>query len=601
MPAYAPSDDVVVHSTLLPLVDPATRRRIPNPPAPVASPDSEPTHPILELQHSVGNYGLARALGRTAPAAPAPAPTAAPVIQRAVMSAAELEKRGGKGKNKKDGTATGYTKILQGVGALDATNPRSGEFATQVEQLQAQTAAWRKKHWFKSMFSGFFKEARAVRDLDKQLSAPEMKAAVTREKFYAAINDPATRAKQEELEAAASQGWSAASGPGAQKLGVGGSNTVFKVTIPTASAGPGGAANKNIKDYAFRFNHSISQETDWEQQDRLKEQVGKGYDRSVYLPQLARALGITTVNQSAKVKDDTPAAITELTKGENLATKLGKGSTLSEIDDNELQETMLYDMVFEASDAHFANYMLGEEGGAQRLKRIDVDDVFDVVNWNYGDPDRPGESLARAGSALAGLPQARRSLSPQLVAKIEKWKPEAMRTAMENAPGTDGRNVFSPREIEKVMANMASLKRLAAQTPTRSARDLFDAYNIEGLVAKGRDATEYTSLLNQNGSIPAEKYLGFNTGAVRGHYGLYGSLGHLNALENQPAAATTPTAPKAKRPGRRKAKARVPQPAGPAPTPVPAPQPAPKAGANKSGIFQTIKNFFSKKRDPQSG
>ena len=458
---------------------------------------------VLTLQRTVGNHALAHALGRNRRAPrqhvrpPLLSTTAPTHIQRApgdLMSADDLRKRGGKAKNKKKGGLLGtcYGKVL---GGLESLKSQTGEdYAKTVDELRTNTKAWQKKHWFQNFMSRItpfgFKKAKGMRQLSSQLDAPEMKTRISKERFWGAINNPDARTKQEELEQALPSVQEG--GEDVSKLGAGSSNKVFSVKVPTPIKTKDGWDRdpEKKKGYAYRLNITTNN-TALPPDESDMRSAKKEYNRTVYLPLLARGLGLSTVAQSVQTigKRGGLESVSELAKGKNLLDILkGKDASdvIGKINDEDLQETMLFDMVFQAGDAHLGNYVLSEEDGVSRLKRIDVDSIFEALNPEFKVDPEKDESKARAGSGIAGLPQANRLLSPKVLDKIKRWDPEKIRTAMENTPGTDGENTFDKVQIDKVVANIKSIRKLVGVDKNKkesgkklSARELFNAYNRE--------------------------------------------------------------------------------------------------------------------------
>jgi hypothetical protein len=565
------------------------------------------THPVLQLQRLVGNRAMVRALGRDRRVAPAPVrPALLPVtslslIQRQpdnLMSAEELEKLGGKPKSQKGGPgATLYSKILQELTSIGSMKEKSGaEYVGHIEDLQSHVNEWRTKYRLryslsKSKLLGWSApQTRAVRALETQLTSKAMQEKLNQEKaklskeevplsnkeiearkkqFWEAINDPQAQAKQQELEKVLP---SIREAEDKEKIGAGSSNWVYKVNLPTQTKVKG-SNQSTIKSYAYRTNiHTFDPKTfkgtqeEAEPKQKQALRAKKEYDRSVYLPLLARALGIKTVAQSAQAKGrrGRPEAVSEFAKGQSLLKILESGKTPTGISDEDFQENMLFDMVFQAGDPHVGNYMLGEEGGVKRLKRIDVDAVFNTTNpWFVNKPAKEKQqiknkyrqrymknkivdedpSIARAGSALAGLPQANRLLNPKVIDKIKKWNPQAIRKAMENTPGSEGRNTFDKEQIDKVVANILSIQNLVGANKKLSARELFNEYNREQATGFDEQLMTLDKLLPKMKLTTADRYLFYNTGLVPfidlgteyqfNKESLYGKLGHLEKSETK--------------------------------------------------------------------
>lgn len=190
-----------------------------------------------------------------------------------------------------------------------------------------------------------------------------------------------------------------------------------------------------------------------------------GLQREVMMPLMARSLGLDTLAISARVKGpggETYAANREAGKSGQDIIKQGDQKGLKQMIDTptqQVQDTLLADILFQDSDAHSGQYLFGDQG----LTKIDNEDLGgDSGAHLSGGKDH----WAAAGSFAAALPGARDELTPETLEKIKSWDPEHLAEMMQSATfekqeGGTAR-AFSKRAQGRIEGNMALIKTLAS-------------------------------------------------------------------------------------------------------------------------------------------
>ncbi len=195
--------------------------------------------------------------------------------------------------------------------------------------------------------------------------------------------------------------------------------------------------------------------------------------KAVIIPLIARLLGIDTLNLSAEKNwgkalggDEQPRLLMKKLKAKDFESLLneetGPDERISKIDDDQLQKTVLFDMLFENTDAHMRQYVVSESG---ELFKVDQEGYLLFAQKRRGG--------AKAGSFLAGLPQANHMLTSSTLRLVDDWDSTELEGFMRAA------GIFARVQIEHVLENLVTIKDIIK--PNITIRELFEKYNGEYL------------------------------------------------------------------------------------------------------------------------
>lgn len=150
---------------------------------------------------------------------------------------------------------------------------------------------------------------------------------------------------------------------------------------------------------------------------------------------------------------------------------------IMKVDKQQIQDTMIFDMLFEYQDGWASQYMIDDKG---TLTKIDNDD--------YGLAQGSGRRGEKSSSFVTGLPQANRLLTDKTKDRIRNIDPEhlegmlaaAKYKAKNNKDDPKRESLFDAKAIERAKRNLADLQLLieiGEEFEGLSARELFDFYN----------------------------------------------------------------------------------------------------------------------------
>jgi hypothetical protein len=280
-----------------------------------------------------------------------------------------------------------------------------------------------------------------------------------------------------------------------ESYGAGGANTAYSLTEKQGR----GSAQTERKFYHKEVPYDVAvaenkwgtsrdyTEDDFEQD---KRRAKKKAHKEEYMPLIAAGLGIHQLPLSARVDSDKSSRVGENDDRDNMHRKtkgtmneMIKGGQdlmkvyqedpgrFNEIDPEQLQKLMTFDLLFENNDAHFRQYILSEDN-----------QLFKVDNEEYMS-ENPS---AKAGSFLAGLPLANRQMTEGSLHMIRNWDAKYLKEMMQNAAFHSGsgedrkrQGLFDKEQINRVVSNLHDLKLLAEESEISglSAREVFDLYN----------------------------------------------------------------------------------------------------------------------------
>jgi hypothetical protein len=504
-----------------------------------ANPQQTPPLDVLRLQATIGNRAVLRLLeearsSSTTTGAAAPSATQnvtavhpqrhGPVVQRALMSHDDLLKRGGKAKmgplarlknlvgknaggsqkntkeNKAGEKTTLFGEVLQSLKNMPSKSAGitgNDSYLDQLEGLSGNIQAWRKKHKIQDKLGT--SKARALRELEGQVAAEKVLPG-KQKAFWSKMANPQVQKEQKALEDVAKQMFSDGDTP--KPLGAGGFNQINAHTL-------GG----NTVTHVSRENKSGDSEAD-----------ARNIDLGTYLPLLARSLGLTSTVMGARgmKSENEPFMAMPLAPGKSLKSLLKSGeaedsAAFDKIKDNSLQQSALFDMIFEANDANMDNYNVDAEGN---ISRFDLDAVLHEGTPDYANSEDGGEfgivykdektsrEVYKAGSSIVGLPQGNNLLTPDILATIRNWNPEQLQSLMLAASSTrDGANVFSDEQAKRVFENTKKIQELTqGEGENQSIRMLFEQYN------RAFGPNEIDRYGKKAGFTPAQKYFFYGTG-----------------------------------------------------------------------------------------
>jgi hypothetical protein len=276
-----------------------------------------------------------------------------------------------------------------------------------------------------------------------------------------------------------------------------------------------------------------------------------GYDekklerkRAVYIPLIAKELGFNhmplTVSQEQEVVEQRDkkgsGIVSHLALGENASKLLDYEESVSDrddlggmtkdqqnlakimkVDEQRIQDTMIFDMLFEYQDGWAAQYMIDDKG---TLTKIDNDD--------YGLAKGSNHRGEKSSSFVAGLPQANRLLTKETKDRIrnidlkdlEGMLAAAQYKAKNNKDNPKRESLFDAKAVERAKRNLADLQLLIEigdKCKGLSARELFDFYNSrdkEGNLAPNSSTKEdYAAAVKmatkQSEAFPSQVYNAF--------------------------------------------------------------------------------------------
>lgn len=248
---------------------------------------------------------------------------------------------------------------------------------------------------------------------------------------------------------------------------------------------------RNKDQLARKFYHKVKQyELNEMEESGQPQELGtkRKIYKEVYMPMIAAGLGINQLPLSARVDTSkgvkegfagtrfkSKGTMNEIIEGGQDLLKVNEdgGSRFNQIDPNQLQKLMVFDLLFENQDAHFRQYILNNDNH-----------LFKVDNEDYLKQD--SESDTKAGSFLAGLPLANRQMTDETINLIRNWDSKYLKEMMQDAAFNYGsgenrerEGLFNKDQINQVMSNLKDLKLLAEESELSglSAREVWDLYN----------------------------------------------------------------------------------------------------------------------------
>jgi len=258
--------------------------------------------------------------------------------------------------------------------------------------------------------------------------------------------------------------------------GLGTYMTSFKATAPSESkdtVGEPGLEGEEVVGEESDLQKKTPKDEYFVKLLRDREAFDKAIEakkKNIISPLLARSLGVDNLPLAAGAfRNDAPMIYTQLVKGKDFS-KLNYDDTdeagdikkIKNIDLAQLQKTVLFDMLFENQDAHYKQYMITTAG---ELLKIDQEAYL----WEQS---KYLDRSLRAGSFLAGLPQANAPLAPATLAMVKGWNSENLAALMSRA------GIFSEDEVERVQGNMSDIKNLMpSDGEEKSIRAVFAEYN----------------------------------------------------------------------------------------------------------------------------
>ena len=219
---------------------------------------------------------------------------------------------------------------------------------------------------------------------------------------------------------------------------------------------------------------------------------------------------------------------------------------IMKVDEQQIQDTMIFDMLFEYQDGWASQYMIDDKG---TLTKIDNDD--------YGLAKGSNSRGEKSSSFVTGLPQANRLLTDKTKDRIRNIDPDhlelmlaaAQYKAKDNKDAPKRESLFDAKAIERAKRNLADLQLLieiGEEFEGLSGRELFDFYNSrdkEGnLDPNSSTKEEYAAgvkmVTKQSEAFPSQVYNSFGSEQPPTVWKLHAALGKLDKDEQEKLVKT---------------------------------------------------------------